>query len=80
MQSEIEFIGWEQGLELMGMHPEIESIGWEQGLELMGMQSEIEFIGIEPELKSPDPRINTRFGASPKAFIFYGLLKTRRPY
>ena len=46
----------------------------------MGMQSEIESIGIEPELKSPDLRINPRFRASPKAFIFYGLLKTRRPY
>ena len=46
----------------------------------MGMQSEIEPIGIEPELKSPDLRINPRFRDSPKAFIFYGLLETRRPY
>ena len=46
----------------------------------MGMQSEIHSIGIELELKSSDLRINTRFRASPKAFIFYGLLKTRRPY
>ena len=46
----------------------------------MGMQSETHSIGIEPELKNADPRINTRFRASSKAFIFYGLLKTRRPY
>ena len=45
-----------------------------------GMHSEIQSIGIEPELNHPDLRINTRFRASPKAFIFYGLLKTRRPY
>ena len=36
----------------------------------MGMQSEIESIGIEPELNHQDHRINTRFRASPKAFIF----------
>ena len=46
----------------------------------MGMQSEIEFIGVESELNHQDHRINTGFRASPKAFIFYGLLKTRRPY
>ena len=46
----------------------------------MGMQSEIHSIGIESELNHQDHRVNTRFRADPKAFIFYGLLKTRRPY
>ena len=61
----------------MGMQSEIQSAGnrnsWECILSL-------ESIGIEPELNHQDHRINTRFRASPKAFIFYGLLKTRRPY
>ena len=46
----------------------------------MGMQSEIESVGSGIGTKASDLSINTRFRASPKAFIFYGLLKTRRPY
>ena len=59
----------------------------------MGMQSEIHWLGIgthgnaflrsigrEIGTKASDLRINTRFKASPKAFILYGLLKTHRPY
>lgn len=39
------------------------------------MQSEIESIGSGIGTKASDLRINTRFRSSPKAFIFYGLLK-----
>ena len=63
----------------MGMHPEIHWLG-NRNLNSWECSLEIESIGIEPELKSPDLRINPRFRADPKAFIFYGLLETRRPY
>ena len=63
----------------MGMQSEIEFIGWEIGTHGNAVLSFTSLAG-ESELKSPDHRINTRFRASPKAFIFYGLLKTRRPY
>ena len=93
MQSEIESIGIE--LELMGMQSEIHSIGiepeligmhpeihWQGNRNLNSWECSLslESIGREIGTKASDPRINTRFRASPKAFIFYGLLKTRRPY
>ena len=40
----------------------------------------LRFIDREIGTKASDLRINTRFKASPKAFILYGLLKTHRPY
>ena len=55
-------------------------IHWQGNLNSWECILSLESIGIEPELKSPDPRVNTTFRASPKAFIFYGLLKARRPY
>lgn len=44
------------------------------------MECSLRSTGWEIGTKASDLRINTRFKASPKAFILYGLLKTHRPY